>query len=646
LVSKLLLRCLACLASGGIFAVTNSGGFLEILEGLLSIIESSKDKQGRCYCYQDDVMVAAYLLASTAPWAVEGILRGEISFSSSNQQGKQWLKRFLSTLTELKTNWKCPFLLNGKQSLLSKPLPDTLSSASSGANGMEGGDKGRELMDEENEKAIPLSLHAGISDSFAEVLQVAIHFVELSLLSNSFDFFPEIYVMPWKILKERSLLYSEESFLSFVATHQASFSSSAFHEEMKAIVDEKLVGKSFSENFKSSSITHSGSNISFLSYRIGELYSSSKNASFLHSRLSIFTSETNDELFPACHLSFVEKYLLFSYIEDILNFFDIVVNEDGTKLGSIDLLRNHLLALNSLFSINQEKENNVSRIPVEYFIVESLFHRILSLPFNHVTHHLPLYKLILHFCKKDPAFPPMIALAMNTLFLIIPSLDLEAIRSLGNWFAFQFINTNCKWPFWDFWIGECNLLEDDADDDTNGNTEEDVIVQREETAVGEDASSTSMEEEETKGKKDKSNAIVSVSSSSSVSVRKQLYFIHFVLQKCYFQMSMEKLLLIIPKEFHHFLEENNNENGSLSTSSSLNVFYLSSSYNGVIKDSASQLKRLMEKRVSCDEMIDFIETVPSFIEEVRSPSFFIVRSFTVLSLSCVISCVVRSLTRC
>jgi hypothetical protein len=520
LTAKLFLRTVSSLASAGCFAVEESGGLLEIFENLLQGTISGGSLQE----LSEQSLVCAYLLASSIPWSIEALLRFE--------SGKDFLKRLHECLAEIKNSWNCPFDLNDKQSVLAHTLPGTLVASS-----ME-------------EKPTPLVIFDGISDSFTELLHVAIHFLDLYSnfdVSKSVLEFPEVFAMPWKQFKERSLL--SEELVSYLTVNQLRFTSK-FQEEIGSLFEQQLIGKTFRANY--SSRKDSG-----LSFCLGEKFLSEKNSAFIHCRLSLFNSETNDDCFPCCQLSMVEKFLVVSYLEDILNYFDIVVNEDGTKLGSLELLISHLLAVSKLFSINNDS-SAPTKLAIEYFLVEVLFHKLVALPINRRTNNLIIYRLLLQLCKRNSSFPPMIALATNILFLILPSLRVQVIMELANWFSFHFVNTLLKWPFWDFWIGEVGLLKEENKD---------------------------QEEEE-----------------DPVDHSMQLFFIRAVVQRCSELVSTEKLDLVIPNEFKQFLENNRNSPLLLVESS---------------EDlPCNQLKAMIEQRNTPEKIIDFIESVPIFVNQV------------------------------
>lgn len=520
LTMKLLLRCFACLASNGCFRVESAGGLMTILELLLAPLENLQPNSSE-FDLSEEIICCSYLLASTVPWCIEALL--------SSEYGKRLVQTIHMHLGQIKKLWVNPFDLNGSQSIITRKLPDHFETR---------------LRDEDlEEKVVPLFLFSGVSDSLSEAIQVAMHFIELYSnfdVSKSTINFPEVYFMPWKQLQEKNLLQNGLP------------KADQFHlsEDFPSLWPGSL-GKYFNANLFEG-------NDGNICYYVGEKLLAQKNANFIHARISIFNSETNDDCYPCCQLSFVEKYLVISYLEDILNYFDIIINEDGTKTGSLELLANQLLAVSRLFSINNDS-TSPTKLAIEYFIIELLFQKILSLPINRRTNNLVVFKLILHFCKKFPTFAPMVALASNIVFLMIPFLNVHSIMQFSNWFSFHFVNTALQWPFWDFWIGEVGLLTEGS------NTEE---------------------QEESGNDKDH---------------RLQLFFIKAVLQQCLRLVSREKLDLTIPSEFKEFLGN-------------------AAELHQLIHDSPDtpidQLKAMVERRVSPEHIIDFVESVPQFMSEV------------------------------
>jgi hypothetical protein len=183
-------------------------------------------------------------------------------------------------------------------------------------------------------------------------------------------------------------------------------------------------------------------------------------------RFEIFHYDASPLAEKCCALSDFEKYVAFTYFSDIFHFFSPIINEDGTKLGSVDLLVKHLLSVAQLFPVDAH---------VEFILLEMLFQRLVQQPANSAVSG-GIYRLLLALCKTDSNIPPVLALGTNILFQMVPDMDTAVWRALGHWFAFHVVNTKLSWPFWDFWVSQYEELEDEvtvsAPDSAHGLTEQ------------------------------------------------------------------------------------------------------------------------------------------------------------------------------
>jgi len=81
---------------------------------------------------------------------------------------------------------------------------------------------------------------------------------------------------------------------------------------------------------------------------------------------------------------------------------------------------------------------------IEYALVELLFQLLVQQP-----HSPPLFacicRLLLELCKKDPTrYPPVVALAANTVYQLVPEVDYLSTAEFGKWFAFHLLNTELR----------------------------------------------------------------------------------------------------------------------------------------------------------------------------------------------------------
>jgi hypothetical protein len=232
----------------------------------------------------------------------------------------------------------------------------------------------------------------------------------------------------WVALSAENLLPAEGAKLSFGAQ---------FREDW-AVHGRGLGGKA----------AHCTPSVSFTS-----VIGSSAAGSWQRLRMIIFDADTSAESAKCCGISAHAKYTARGYLEDIAVFFDPVINEDGTRLGSMELLAAHLMGVFKLFPADAH---------LEYLLVETLMHVLLQQPVN-ATLSSSVFRLLLELCRRHPqVFPPVVALGTNTVFQLVPDLDVGSALEFGRWFAFHLINTQLSWPqhYWDFWVGEMNEAAD------------------------------------------------------------------------------------------------------------------------------------------------------------------------------------------
>eukprot|EP01034_Spumella_vulgaris_P023991 gene23991-30278_t len=194
----------------------------------------------------------------------------------------------------------------------------------------------------------------------------------------------------------------------------------------------------------------------------GSVIGSAAATTWLKARIPIFDSETSPEAAQCTtRLSAVEKWTVVTAFQDIVYTFDPIICEDGTRVGSIDLMATHLLGVFKLYP--QEAH-------VEYILLEVLFSNLLQQPVNHIQ-NASIYKLILTLCKRpntsapNVSFPPVVALIVNIVYQMIPDFDVSVVTEFANWFAFHLINTQLTWPYWEFWTDE--LVESLSFQDTS-----------------------------------------------------------------------------------------------------------------------------------------------------------------------------------
>lgn len=361
---------------------------------------------------------------------------------------------------------------------------------------------------------------------------------------------------------------------------------------------------------------------------LGEAASYGRHNSWLTPRFSILTGESNTQVAEVDGLlNNVDKYFLGLYIHDILVHFDPIINDDGTKLGSVNLLCSHLHSLNKIiqFSLaysshslkliesnedsseelkneitlkneeNKKKLNSLESV-IPLLIMEHLFQHLLIIPQQHV-HFSQICSVILTLCKKftsqesctSPApYSQYVALILMSTLTHIVHLDVaEGLHNIiVEFFSFLFINSKNQWPHWDYWGGIIGL-----------NNNKDNKEEEDEEAVG-----------------------------------KYFYsqFIYLLLHKLSRLLNKETLYSFLPPYYKNFvstlyIDESPNSqlyqyitNNSSNLTSSAVRFYKHPDYNesftfdneDLIKKTASELYEKLMNREETDNLLDYLESLP------------------------------------
>ena len=135
------------------------------------------------------------------------------------------------------------------------------------------------------------------------------------------------------------------------------------------------------------------------------------------------------------------------YYRDIMYFFDPVINADGTRCGSVELLCSHLLAIPKM-------RKSSEAVPLETILIETILHRLLQAPVNKMQTAL-MFRVILEICQKSGAFAQTLALGVHCLFQMVPEMGMISLREFAQWFAMHLLNTKLSWPYWNAWIETC-----------------------------------------------------------------------------------------------------------------------------------------------------------------------------------------------
>jgi len=420
--TKLLLRCVACLTASGVFEIEGPGGMAQILNFLLEPLSA---ELGAAHNADNSLplqlsahtQASAYLLASTLVWAAPAL-------HSSVDSASSLLTAAHSALELVVSRWCSSYSVGGLQAVMgayAAPESDAdmeTESADPASRVLSVGPSARNT---------PVLADGSAWDSLWEAATQACAVLETLQSSTASYQYPSYMNAYWVNLQAEDLLAGVTTKLSF---------SQRYHEEW--ISHARGLGSRATHCIATGAMT--------------SVIGSAASSTWLRMRMTIFDTDTSEDCAHCCALSAHAKYQAKAYFEDILNFFDPVINEDGTKLGSMELLTTHLIAVFKMFPTDAH---------TEYILIETLMQILLQQPVN-PTLSASVFRLMLELCRRDPrTFPPVVALGTNTVFQMVPDLDVGAALEFGRWFSFHLINTQLSWPqhYWEFWVTEMQDAE-------------------------------------------------------------------------------------------------------------------------------------------------------------------------------------------
>jgi hypothetical protein len=123
----------------------------------------------------------------------------------------------------------------------------------------------------------------------------------------------------------------------------------------------------------------------------------SQSTVWLGLRYQLFDIESAPTAESFLNLTPLEKHIISDYYCDTLRLFEPMVCDDGTLVGSIELLCKHLLSLSKLFT---------SPIRLEFALVEVLLLQLIQIPSRRPA---LVVRVILELCRIMPELPPALA---------------------------------------------------------------------------------------------------------------------------------------------------------------------------------------------------------------------------------------------
>jgi hypothetical protein len=398
---KLALRAICCLASTECVAIEGSGSLCVLLDALLSVAyaawTSSMGSSDATLSIEGQV--ASFLVASCIPWCANAL--------ASTDAGKEVLSRSAGQCARVVSDWSAasPYHVGGSQAIFHiNAVPDDEDGVSSLTVGPSG---------------------VLCWDTLWESCKMALDVINDAKADGFVP--PTCMNCLWLQLPE-----------DFGRDH------STEKVDLGEGIGDSIADLSRDGKICSAQATSKAAD----THVIG-----ASTASWLRPCFSIFDSDSSEKAAKLIStLSSYEKCLAAGYFRDILYFFDPVIRENGTYIGTVELMSSHMIAVGKLFP-------NVQHL--EYLLFEVLFQMVLQQPVNTIV-NAGIYRLLLQVCQTVPSAPPALALCVSILVQMLPELDCSACRELSRWLSFHLINTKLKWPYWLHWVTEYESAEENS----------------------------------------------------------------------------------------------------------------------------------------------------------------------------------------
>lgn len=154
-------------------------------------------------------------------------------------------------------------------------------------------------------------------------------------------------------------------------------------------------------------------------------------------------------------LSAAQRHMGLEYMRDILKFFEVYTKDDGTRIGSIAIQIQHLLAVEKVFPTGSG---------VEGMLLELMLNRCVQAGVSG-GESVQCHRILLELCKaRSVTVPPALASGAAQLYGYVPATDVAAWRETAQWLSFHLINFELKWPYWKVGRRACMLPRDPLSD--------------------------------------------------------------------------------------------------------------------------------------------------------------------------------------
>jgi hypothetical protein len=126
--------------------------------------------------------------------------------------------------------------------------------------------------------------------------------------------------------------------------------------------------------------------------------SSGGYGSWMAVRFNVFDEDISEDCVKALtSLTFLELVTARDYFRSVLRFFEPFIRDDGTRVGSIQLLCQHLLSVFQFFPADAH---------LEYILLETLLMMVVQVP---SLNHSLVERVVLELCVQAPQAPAVLA---------------------------------------------------------------------------------------------------------------------------------------------------------------------------------------------------------------------------------------------
>jgi hypothetical protein len=397
--AKIILRSLAAMSCCGMLNGVSLTATLAILCDAAAPITSGRKGKGKGAAgheWSDSAKTALFLLASTIPWCVEGT-----SPSAAGLLFAEFLK-----------DYKSEFDVGGKHEVFRAyacPLDDNGNETTPSAMGA-------------------LSCTGPAGSACWDSLWDAVSFANEAMSGRSL---PESMLCPWTVPALGEALRED-------------LSGSLWDGSERAI-DALVLSEGFGTALANCFVANDNSNNHL------------NTSSWLVPVFPLFDQESSP---GAAHCSVAldaaERHIFKEYFRDIFHFFDPVINEDGTTVGSMQLMIQHIWAVSKHLSVEKRAQllSNDGALPS--LLIEVLLQ---YLPLGNTA---PVSKLLLELVKSGGASHfQAVGSGVQMLFAMVDEMNSAGFtQHFAVWFSTHLVNTQLTWPFWGQWV---NSVKEDND---------------------------------------------------------------------------------------------------------------------------------------------------------------------------------------